>query len=67
MNPLRIVKDASDGKIDEAYLDRLDPQFRAFASSLRGLFDCVTDQVTSMVVPESDTLPIYDETEERYF
>lgn len=66
MNPLRIVKDASEGRIDEAYLDRLDPQYRAFATSLRNLFDCVSDQVTAMVTPEQNTSPIWDETEERY-
>lgn len=66
MNPLRIVKDASEGRIDQDYIDKLDPGYRSLAVSLRDLFNTVSDQVTAMVAPEQKTSPIWDETEERY-
>lgn len=66
MNPLRIVKDAADGRIDQDYLDNLDPSYIPLATSLRDLFNCVSDQVTASVTSGSDLQSIWDETEEKY-
>lgn len=67
VNYFRIVNDAFKGIIDEAYLNKLDDNFRDFASSLRNLFNTVSDQVTASIAEPQEVGLIYDETEESYF
>lgn len=67
VNYFRIVNDAFKGIIDEAYLNKLDDNLRDFASSLRNLFNTVSDQVTASIAEPQEVGLIYDETEESYF
>lgn len=66
-NLFRIVKDAANGIIDEAYINKLDVNCRDFAISLRNLFNTVSDQVTASIAEPQDVGLIFDETEEIYF
>lgn len=73
MNPFQLISDAFRGKIDEAYLSRLNGEELALAMQLRLLPDQIQTAVESALNKKTEDqpsdpplFPVWDETQERY-
>lgn len=73
MNPFQLISDAFRGKIDDAYLSRLNGDELALAMQLRLLPDQIQTAVESALNKKAEDQPsdpplspIWDETQERY-